>query len=427
MNKKSKKIYIVFVLFFLFSVSSIGCNPLTNFLFNPKDDDSVVVKDEEKPPPPLQTPLEEDSELKEEFLTITAVGDIMVHESQWLSQQTGESTYDFTNNFKFVKEIFKSSDLAIANLETTILKSQPIRTYPKFNSPPEILDALKDSGFSLISTANNHSMDTGMDGIFSTLDELNSREMDSFGTYKERNHPKFKMLEIKGIKLGLASFATGYFQSNGVRINKIDSKGMEKHINFMSLTSVKESFNLLKKEIQAMKDDGAEFIILYLHWGTEYQKTPDSYQRNLSQMLIDEGVDLILGSHPHMVQEMSYMDSTDGSREGLVCYSLGNFLSNQRNEILEMTGTEDGVISKITLEKEASGKVIIRDAKFIPTWIHRKELTPELFEYFILPLTTNTKQDSKQYNCDESELIESLHNTQNVMNDNKISMQDTKK
>lgn len=359
---------------------------------------------------------------EEDYLTITAVGDIMVHESQWESQQTGEDSYDFRNNFTYVKEIFQTSDLALVNLETTILPSQPIRTYPKFNSPPEILDALKDAGFTLVSTANNHSMDTGMEGIFSTLDELEARGMDSFGTYADVSHKKYKVMEIKGITLGLASFATGYFQPHGVRINNINSQGMENYINFMSLTSAKNAFSVLQKEIKAMKEEGAEFIILYLHWGTEYDKSPNTYQRALSQLLVDEGVDLILGSHPHMVQEMAYISSTDGAREALVCYSLGNFLSNQRNEILGMTGTEDGVISKVKLKKETSGQVVIQKAEFIPTWIYRKELTPDLFEYHILPLSLDSASDAKNYQCPSDDLIESLQNTLGVMTEDRIPL-----
>lgn len=423
MNKTNIKINIALGLILFLSLSSVGCNPLTNFLNEKKEEQSQILPQEAEAKPKEEN-LAPQSSSSTDIVTLTAVGDVMVHESQWLSQKTGENTYDFRDNFTHVKSIFQSSDLAIANLETTILPSAPIRSYPRFNSPPEILDSLKDAGFNLISTANNHSMDTGLEGIYGTLDELESRGMASFGTYRHVDHKKYVMLEKKGMKLGVSSFTTGYFQSNGVRMNNIDSNGMENYINFMSLTSVNDAFTTLEKEVEAMKDEGAEFIILYLHWGTEYEKSPDQYQKQLSQRLIDIGVDLIIGSHPHMVQDMSFIKSSDGLHEGLVCYSLGNFLSNQRNEILEMTGTEDGLIAKISLKRDDSGEVIIEKTTFIPTWIHRKDLEEDLFTYRILPLTSNTKKDSITYQCAEEDLKESLSNTLKVMKDERITMEE---
>lgn len=352
-------------------------------------------------------------------VSISAVGDIMVHESQWLSQAIGPDTYDFKDNFALVKEIFISDDLSIANLETTINDNRPISTYPRFNSPDALLDALSYAGFDLIGTANNHSMDTGMDGIKSTIEELEERNLQYFGTHKDPNAKKYVLKTLNGMKIGLASFSTAYIHENSVVINNIDSNGMENHVNYMDLTNAKNAFNKLKIEIDSMKQDGAEFIILYLHWGNEYEKNANAYQINLAQMLIDEGVGLILGSHPHMVQEMQFMRSNNNDHEGLVVYSLGNFLSNQRNEILNMTGTEDGVISRVILKRNPENKIIIKEAQFIPTWINRTQYG-EVFRYEIVPIGLDPVASARKYNADEDSLAESHQNTIDAISSERV-------
>ncbi|NCC79582.1 MAG: CapA family protein [Clostridia bacterium] len=361
--------------------------------------------------------------VEEDEVCINAVGDIMVHESQWLSQQVGPDTYDFTSNFVQVKEIFKADDLSIANLETTINDDKAITTYPRFNSPDALLDALGDAGFELIGTANNHSMDTGMDGILSTIAELEERNLGYFGTHKDPGAEKYLVKQIKGMNIGFAAFSTAYVHGDSVVINNIESAGMEKHVNYMDLTSADNAFHTLKPVIEAMKEDGAEFIVLSLHWGNEYEKSANAYQKTLAQMLIDEGVGLILGSHPHMVQEMEYLSSSKDTHEGLVIYSMGNFLSNQRNEILNMTGTEDGVISRVILKRDQDQIIRIRTAQFIPTWINRTEYG-EYFRYEILPIDIDPSSTAVRYSAEEKSLTESLMNTLRAIDSTKVKQLD---
>lgn len=392
-----------------------GCmsNPAADFQIEPLSVEDNI---------PLLTVSEKENPyaVDEDEVYISAVGDIMVHESQWLSQAIGPDNYYFHDNFARVKEIFTSDDLSIANLETTINENRPISSYPRFNSPDALLDALSYAGFDLIGTANNHSMDTGMNGILSTIDELEERNLSYFGTHKEPDAKKHVLKILNGMKIGLASFSTAYIHKNSVVINNIDSGGMEKHVNYMDLTNVENAFNKLKIEIDSMKKEGAEFIILYLHWGTEYEKNANTYQKTLAQMLIDEGVGLILGSHPHMVQDMEFLSSTKDDHEGLVVYSMGNFLSNQRNEILNMTGTEDGVISRVILKRNQDNKIIIKEAQFIPTWINRTQYG-EVFRYEIVPIGLDPAISARKHNADEDSLAESLKNTINAISSERIT------
>lgn len=379
----------------------------------------VVTRESEEPSEVIENIMNpEDDEV-----LITAAGDIMVHQSQWIAQTTGQGTYDFTNNFEYVRDFFTSSDLSIANLETTINIDAPVSTYPRFNSPPELLDGITHAGFNLIGTANNHSMDTGMKGILSTIQELEKRNLDYLGTHKEPYADQYMVKTVKGMKLGISAFSTAYFNSDGVVINNIQSSGMEKHVNYMELTSAERAFQRLKPVIDDMKEEGVEFIILILHWGNEYEKKANSYQKNLAELLVNEGVDLILGSHPHMVQEMEFLSSTDGMNEGLVVYSMGNFLSNQRNEILNMTGTEDGLISRIILKRGTDGEVIIRNAQYIPTWVSRIE-KGDSFIYEIIPIGLDPVKTSLKYKTDVTSLTESLHNTLSVQSDSRITQFD---
>lgn len=366
----------------------------------------------------VKTASQEEPEKK---VVIAAVGDIMIHSPQFIAQKTGPGEYDFTNNFKYVKPVMMNADLSIANLETTILKSKPISTFPLFNSPPEILDALKDTGFDIISTINNHTLDMGKKGVISTLEELNSRGFLTIGTYKEDDEEKYTIKIIKEMKIGFTAFTSGYSTSNDITLNTLSSNGIKDQLNVMDMTNVNDAFKNIKVQIEHMKKENCDFIVVMLHWGTEYQKTPNKFQRELAQKLIDEGVGLILGSHPHLVQSMEFMGSSDGSREGLVVYSMGNFLSNQRNEILNIEGTENGLISITTLARNEKGSVYIERAEYIPTWINLFEKNSK-FTYEIVPISEDASETSILFHADEDKLKESLSQAKAAIKDERIKI-----
>ncbi|WP_207643939.1 CapA family protein [Youngiibacter fragilis] len=354
-------------------------------------------------------------------VVITAVGDIMVHYPQLVAQKTGEGTYDFNDNFIFIKDIIGDSDLSFANLETTILASRKPSTYPRFNSPPELLDAIKSAGFDIISTINNHTMDTGKAGVLATLDELDERGLTSVGTYRNKNDVKYVVRTVKDMKFGIAAYTCGYFNSSGSYINNIPTEGMGSQLNIIDTTSVDSSFEKIRVQIEKMKQEGCEFITIILHWGTEYQKEPNSYQKKLARKLVDEGVDLILGSHPHLVQSMEFLKSSDGKHEGLVAYSMGNFLSNQRFDILEIKGTETGMVARVTLDKDEDGNIAIMKAEYIPTWISLTGVE-ENADYKILPIGSDYVETAEKYDADEKSVKESLEWLRSVMKDEKVTI-----
>lgn len=408
----SKKLPLIAIL--------ISLLPLSGCQFLPKDVTPTITPSIIKENPLVQTNLETQVE-SEKKVVIAAVGDIMIHAPQFIAQETAPGVYDFTNNFKYVKPILSNADLSIANLETTILKSQPISSYPRFNSPPEILNALKDSGFDIISTINNHTLDTGKKGVLSTLEELHSRGFLTIGTYKEESTKKYVIKIIKEMKLGFTAFASGYMTRNDITLNGIPSNGIKDQLNVVDMTSVNDSFKKIKIQIDQMKKENCDFIVVMLHWGVEYQRVPNKYQKELAQKLIDEGVGLILGSHPHLVQTMEFIKSTDGNHEGLVVYSMGNFLSNQRNEILNTEGTENGLISITTLARNEKGNVCIEKAEYIPTWINLFEKNSKP-TYEIIPISEDIKRTSILYQANEDKLRRSLTPTKTAIKDERIKI-----
>ena len=337
-----------------------------------------------------ETPSVTEDKQKEEPITlqITAVGDIMVHGPQLKAQWNEQAkTHDFHNNFQFVKAYIQQADLALCNLETTFGgKERGYSSFPLFNSPDTLADALREAGFHGASTANNHTLDTGLAGVLRTLDVLEEKEIAAFGTRRNTSESSFQILEHKGIKIGLTAYTYetppwGEFKTlNAIKI----PKGAEALIDSFGYQALTKELEKLKERIQQMKAEGAELVIFYLHWGNEYEQEPNPVQRQIAQYLAEEGADIIFGSHPHVLQPMELIQTAE--KETLVVYSMGNFLSNQRYEILKNRHTEDGIIVNVLLRKDRQNAPLkIEGVTYIPTWIHRYRKGQKLV-FEILPL-----------------------------------------
>lgn len=353
-------------------------------------------------------------------VVLAGVGDIMVHRPQYYAQRIAPGQYDFRNNFLHVRRILKGSDLVMGNLETTILPGRELSSFPRFNSPPEILDALSYAGFHMLSTINNHSLDTGTPGVYSTLREVEARGIIPLGTHRETTDRKYEVLVLEGMTFGIAAFASGYHVGREVNLNGIHSQGLEGRLNVMDAYSVDRAFLDVKTQLDKMKAEGCEFLVLHLHWGWEYHREPNAYQKRLAQMLVDEGVDLIIGAHPHMVQSVEFLPSSDGEREGLVAYSLGNFLSNQRREILGVEGTEYGAILLATVERDIQGKPKVSKAEYIPTWVHLyQEGGRSIYE--IVPIAAPYEQVARAFGAEAVKLKRVFEFTEMVMHDSRVT------
>lgn len=386
------------------------------------------------------TPIAEETEkvipeeIKEEAfhppvkISLVAVGDIMVHGPQLRAQYNPEiGEHDFTNNFQFIKPYIQEADLAIANLETTFGgKEKGYSSFPMFNSPDALADALKETGFHVISTANNHTIDTGKKGMIRTIEVIKDRGLEVIGTRKEENIKNYIIKDIKDIKFGLTAYTYetpiyGQYRTlNGIKI----PKEIEGLINSFSYETLEEDLLRMKETVDMMKNAGAEIIIFYLHWGEEYQRRPNPYQRTIAEKLKGYGVDILFGSHPHVLQPIEFLESEKDSSKTLVVYSMGNFLSNQRYEILENRYTEDGIIINVKIKKDFEKKeVTIEEVSYVPTWVYRYYPKGKAV-YEIIPVM-DALENHIEYSINNNETIwridHSKNNTLQLMESSNVS------
>jgi len=269
--------------------------------------------------------------LNAQELRLLFAGDAMQHKSQIVNAlRNGE--YDYSSYFKYVKNEITSADLAIVNLETP-LGGKPYKGYPQFSSPDEFAAALKDAGFSVFLTANNHAVDCYSKGINRTIDVLDSLGVYHTGTFKnsserEQNYPL--IIEKNGIKMAFLNYT---YDTNSIKpeapciVNMIDTV-------------------LIREDIQKALRANPDVIIAVMHWGEEYKLNQNKSQEQLARFLIEQGVDLIIGSHPHVVQPSQIFTDSINSRKHLIVYSLGNFVSG-----MSAVNTDGGQMISVTLKK----------------------------------------------------------------------------
>ncbi|WP_281644034.1 CapA family protein [Bacteroides zoogleoformans] len=266
----------------------------------------------------------------QERITLLFVGDLMQHQAQIDAARTSEGKYDYSPCFHLVREQISQADLAIGNLEVT-LAGKPYRGFPNFSAPDEFLQSIKDAGFDVLLTANNHCLDRGKKGLERTLLMLDSLHILHTGTYKDiaqrkEHYPLF--IYKKGFRIAFLNYTYG---TNGLKATPPNI------VNYIDKESI-------LKDIRSAKARQPDAIIACMHWGEEYHSLPNREQRELTDWLIQQGVTHIIGSHPHVIQPMELI--TKGSRQHVVVYSLGNFISN-----MSAKNTDGGLIFTLQLEK----------------------------------------------------------------------------
>ncbi len=328
-------------------------------------------------------------------LKIAAVGDVMVHKSQIIAQydsQTG--TYNFDNNFIFVKNDIEKADLALCNLETTFGGGQ-YSGYPTFNSPESLAVSLKNTGFDAAMTANNHIMDTGLSGMKRTLETLRQAGLETAGTHLD-GEPDYAILDVKNVKVGIVAYL--YETPEVGAVPTINGSHIATEawplLNTFSYYDLDEDLMKIKQSIQDARAAGAEIVICYFHWGEEYQRSPNEYQQHIAREAASYGADVIFASHPHVLQGMEMINDSASGRKVPVYYSMGNFISNQRTETLDNRYTEQGMIAEVNLEYMKSTKQILTvEMKAIPTWLDKYKKNGK-YIYTIIPLDDQLKQNA---------------------------------
>ncbi len=327
-------------------------------------------------PSPTPTPIINPS------LSLIAVGDLLFHDSNIQSAYNEEAdTYNFIPVFEYVKPYISSADVAIANFESTAAGKEARYTgYPLFNTPDEIFDAIKDTGFDILITSNNHSLDRRQKGLLRTIEQIEKNGLLHVGTNATKDATRFLTTEAKGFKISVLSYT---YACNG-NLKYLNDEERSYMVNMLDEARI-------KADILKAKEDNPDIIIAYMHWGDEYHRSPSDAQVQLAHKMCEWGVDIILGDHPHVIQNSEIYNAN--GKDCYIIYSLSNFISNMRREgnpeHKERLYAEDGVMVMIDLEKDAingTGKTFIKAVKHIPTWVDKYKADGK-DEFKILPLT----------------------------------------
>lgn len=326
--------------------------------------------------------------------SIGVTGDVLMHSPVMNAARKSDGTYDFSDNYVFMQDYFNSFDFMIANLEVTLggTEAGEYRGYPTFNCPDDVVDGLLVSGVDMLLTANNHTYDTGHNGFIRTQQVLDEKGMLHLGTRQSEEVKNYMVQDLNGIKVGMLcyTYETGDTSDgrkclNGIPVSKDDTN----LVNSFSYNDLEGFYSEVTTALASMDQEGADASIVFIHWGDEYQLSPNTHQTTIAQGLCDLGVDVIVGGHPHVIQPFETLTSETGHNTYCI-YSVGNAMSNQRRDTLS-TGnaryTEDGMVFGVSFEKWNDGSVNISEISILPTWVN-KEWRNNKQNYNMIPLDT---------------------------------------
>ena len=307
-------------------------------------------------------------------VNIGSTGDILIHSPMLPANYDENSrTYNFDKIFIHLTPYLKKLDYSVINLEVTLADTN-FSGYPLFRCPDSLVDSAKKSGFDMFLTATNHSNDGGATGFTRTIEVLKSKNVDFIGTRLNSDDKKYIIKDINGIKIGMVNYTYGTISDNGViSVNGIPATSLNSRlINVFDYNHLDSFYTEQINIISEMAQNGADKIIYYMHWGDEYQLTPNATQKAIAQKLCDLGVDVIVGGHPHVIQPMDVLHSDISGKDTICIYSVGNSVSNQRQEVMDIKSghTEDGVLFTVSFTKYSDGNVLTSGVNILPTWVH---------------------------------------------------------
>ena len=344
-----KRIFRVIILLFIIILFIF----LFNFFINKESNNTEI----------SQTISNEEKVAQEEIkpdvtFTLTAIGDIMCHNTQyWDAYQKETDTYDFSYVFENVQDYIAAGDVSIANIETSFAgKERGYSNYPVFNSPDELARDVKATGLDIITTAGNHCLDMGYSGLSRTIDVLKNNGIEQLGTYKsQEERDTIFIKDVKGVKIAFIDYTYG---TNGIPV----PSGKEYCVNLIDK-------DLIKKDIEAAKSQNVDMIVACMHWGDEYKTKANKEQEDLADFLFKNGVNVIIGNHPHVLEQMEKRTVTleDGTtQDGFVIFACGNFICDQNAE-----NTRNSIILNLDITRNSDGKITIDKANYIPIYMYK--------------------------------------------------------
>lgn len=310
--------------------------------------------------------------------TLVVCGDVMSHmpvtNDAW---DADREVYDYSRIMAAARPYAEAADCAVANLETTLSGGPPYSGFPAFNSPDDLAAGLKETGFDLLLTANNHCLDKGGKGLSRTLDVLDETGLVHVGTSRtqQERDDNIQVMDVGGISVAFLGYTYG---TNGIPL----PKDMPYAVNlfnkdYLTHLSTPDTEGLLA-DLEKAKALDTDLVAVMIHWGVEYQTVPNSYQKEIGELLLSNGADLVLGGHPHVLQPMELRTEGQNSAEsgGFLCYSLGNFISAQNDPLTDTT-----VVLTLELTKDpATGTASVTDYDYRPMLMLDREGGPRRYE-----------------------------------------------
>lgn len=357
-------------------------------------------KEEQTPPPssdmpvatpPVQTENPDDGSPQPSGETIGATlavtGDMVIHAGLNHEAQQSDGSYDYTDIFQGVAPYVQNADYAVSTLETTFAGTAEYTGYPQFKSPDDLAVSIKELGFDLLNTGSNHCMDSYKGGLVRTLKILDEQGIAHVGTYNSQEardeNNGITMVDVNGISIAFLSYTYG---TNGIPVDHPYTVNIF-YEDYMTNLSVID-YDMLDADMAAARDLGADLIAVFMHWGLEYQTTPNAAQYELADYLFTQGADLILGGHTHVPQPMELREVTDldgNKKTGYICYCLGNLVSCQVD-----LNTNLSAVVNIELEKDlGSGEAYIKDVSYVPLYmmnLYDYDVTDAGWRYRLLDL-----------------------------------------
>ncbi len=371
-------------------------------------------------------------------LTIRCVGDIMGHLSQLIANYDSASgLYDFSGDYAYVQDYIQEADLALCNVETTFLGDGDYKGYPYFNSPDQLAADIAGAGFDVALFSNNHILDTKLAGLQRSLTVLREAGMKTAGARKD-GESRVLIVSAGAINIGVASYTyeTGVYQGHRTLNGSIIPEGAENYFNSFRPYALQEDLQTIAADIRDLKEQGADIVVTYFHWGDEYKRNASSSEQEIAQFAAEAGADIIFASHPHVVQEIREIVLEEeieeipseepveiekswivrfrekfgiGIEEPIaepieegpqirtrvvpVFYSMGNFISNQREETLDNRYTEQGMIASVNLTYVVeTGEIKDVETRFIPTWVEKYNKNGKA-DYAIIPLVGDFREN----------------------------------
>jgi poly-gamma-glutamate synthesis protein (capsule biosynthesis protein) len=298
-------------------------------------------------------------------ISLVFAGDLMGHDEQIQSAWNDiRKDYKYDTCFSMIRDYISSADIAFLNLEVS-LAGPPYKGYPQFSSPDDLAIAARNAGFDVFLTANNHSIDRGKKGLERTINVLDSIGIIHTGTFIDcENRDTFYplIIEKNNIRLAVLNYSYG---TNGLKVSEPNI------VNYLDTTVIAR--DLVKAELA-----DPDFIIVTMHWGMEYQRTENKEQTELAAFLFKNGANIIIGSHPHVIQPVrNFYPGNDTVDHRLVVYSLGNFISNQRERY-----RNGGLIFRFELEKTDATR--LKGHEIYPVYVHKPYNPGNWARHFVL-------------------------------------------